>query len=190
MKLPIHRTLTTLVLSGLAITALAAPRPYVVSNTPALAEFAYTVTLIPVPGTVKAVSAKLNLDPQNLASTSGTVSVNLNKLETGIGLRDEHARNYLGAAKHPNAIFTVQKVLGATALTPGKDTNANVVGTFNLNGISRPLTAPINLKFSSNRIAVKTNFDVLLSQHNIFIPGGDNKVSVKVQFELEPNVKP
>jgi polyisoprenoid-binding protein YceI len=187
MKTPIRQTLAALLLTGLAVTALAAPRAYRVSTTPAQAEFAYTVTLIPVPGTVKAVSAKLNLDPKNLAATTGTVSVGLSKLETGIGLRDEHARNYLGAAKHPNAIFTVQKVLGATALTANKDTTANVVGTFNLNGISRPLTAPISLNLSGDRIAVKTNFDVLLSQHKISIPGGDDKVAVKVQFELEPN---
>jgi polyisoprenoid-binding protein YceI len=188
MNPPIRQTIAALLLTG-AFTALAAPRAYEISALPAQAEFAYTVTLIPVPGTVKAVSAKLSLDPKNLAATSGMVSVSLGKLETGIGLRDEHARNYLGAAKHPNAIFTVQKVLGATALEANKDTNANVVGTFNLNGISRPLTAPISLKLLGNRIAVKTNFDVLLSQHNISIPGGDDKVAVKVQFELEPSRK-
>jgi polyisoprenoid-binding protein YceI len=181
-------TIAVLLLTG-AVTALAAPRAYEVSPSPAQVEFAYTVTLIPVPGTVKAISAKLSLDPKNLAATTGTISVGLSKLETGIGLRDEHARNYLGVAKHPNAIFTVQKVLGATVLATNKDTTANVVGTFNLNGISRPLTTPISLRLSGNRIAVKTNFDVLLSQHKISIPGGDDKVSLKVQFELEPSRK-
>jgi polyisoprenoid-binding protein YceI len=173
--------------TALTVTALAVNQPYTVSNTPnASAEFNFRVTLIPVPGHINAVSAKLNLDPKNLAKTSGSVSVNLAKLETGIGLRDEHARGYLGADKHLNAVFNLSRITGITTLEAGKEIKATAIGTFDLNGIATPLSAPITLKLQGKRINVSTMFDVTLNDHNISIPGSDPKVDVKVNFTLEP----
>jgi polyisoprenoid-binding protein YceI len=187
MKRSTKSILAALLTSALTVTALAVNQPYSVANTPAAsAEFNFRVTLIPVPGHVNAVSAKLNFDPKNLAKTSGSVSVNLAKLDTGIGLRDEHARGYLGADKHPNAIFNLTRIVGVTSLEAGKEVKATAVGTFDLNGILTPLSAPITLKLEGQRIKVSTAFDVTLGDHKINIPGADQKVDVKVNFMLEP----
>jgi polyisoprenoid-binding protein YceI len=188
----IRTALTALLTTtALGLTALAANQPYSVTSTPAAsAEFNFRVTLIPVPGKVNAVTAALSVDPKNLSKTSGKVSVNLTKLDTGIGLRDEHARGYIGADKHPNAVFTLVKITGATTLEAGKEISATAVGQFDLNGISKPLSAPITLRLEGNRINVSTSFDVTLADHKIEIPGADPKVDVKVNFSLEPNRKP
>jgi polyisoprenoid-binding protein YceI len=188
----IRTTLTTLLATtALGLTALATNQPYGVTSTPAAtAEFNFRVTLIPVPGKVNAVTAALNVDPKNLNKTSGKVSVNLTKLDTGIGIRDEHARGYIGAEKHPNAVFTLVKITGLNSLEIGKEVTATAVGQFDLNGISTPLSAPITLKLEGNRIKVSTSFDVTLADHKIEIPGADPKVDVKVNFSLEPNRKP
>lgn len=189
MKRSIARSIfATVLTAALTVTALAANQPYRVARaTPASAEFNFRVTLIPVPGQINAVTAKLNLDPQNLANTSGAVSVDLRKLDTGIGLRDEHARGYLGADKHPNAVFTLSRVTGVTKLTAGKAVKATAIGTFNLNGISRALSAPITLELTGKRVKVSTAFNVILGDHKISIPGADAAVDVKVNFSLEPN---
>ncbi len=178
--------LAALLTTALTVTALAVNQPYSVANTAASAEFNFRVTLIPVPGHVNAVSAKLNFDPKNLAKTSGSVSVNLAKLDTGIGLRDEHARGYLGADKHPNAVFKLERIAGIKSLEVGKETKAIAVGTFDLNGIATPLNAPITLKLEGQRVKVSAAFDVTLGDHQINIPGADQKVDVKVNFTLEP----
>ncbi len=178
--------ITTLSITSLGITALAANQNYINNPSTASAEFNFRVTLIPVPGKIKAVSANLNFDPKNLGKTSGKVSVNLNKLDTGIGLRDEHARGYIGADKHPNAVFTLIKITGATALEAGKEVGATAVGKFDLNGISTPLSTPITLKLEGKHVKVSTSFDVTLADHEIEIPGADPKVDVKVNFTLEP----
>jgi polyisoprenoid-binding protein YceI len=189
---PNRPTLTTLLASttlitALSITALATNQNYTI-NTPstASAEFNFRVTLIPVPGKINAVSANLNFDPKNLSKTSGKVSVNLAKLDTGIGLRDEHARGYIGAEKHPNAIFTLKSITGIANLEAGKEVKGTAIGQFNLNGIAQPLSAPITLKLEGKRINVSTTFDVTLTDHKIEIPGADPKVDVKVNFTLEP----
>ncbi len=191
MNNPIRRHFRTsftalLAITALGITALAANQNYINNPSTSSAEFNFRVTLIPVPGKIKAVSANLNFDPKNISKTSGKVSVNLAKLDTGIGLRDEHARGYLGAEKHPNAVFTLVKITGATRLEVGKEVKGTAVGHFDLNGISTPLSAPITLRLEGNRITVSTAFDVTLADHKIEIPGADPKVDVKVNFTLEP----
>jgi polyisoprenoid-binding protein YceI len=173
---------------ALTSSATAANRLYRISSSiAATAEFNFSVTLIPVPGRINAVTAALSFDPQNLAKTSGTVNVALAKLDTGIGLRDEHARGYIGADKHPNAVFTLTRIVGATALVAGKEVKATVLGRFELNGVAIPLSAPITLKLIGKQVNVSTAFTVTLADHNISIPGSDATVGVKVNFNLEPN---
>lgn len=191
MNNPIRRHFRTsltalLAITALGITALAANQNYINNPSTSSAEFNFRVTLIPVPGKIKAVSANLNFDPKNISKTSGKVSVNLAKLDTGIGLRDEHARGYLGAEKHPNAVFTLVKISGATTLEAGKEVKGTAVGQFDLNGIAQPLSAPITLKLEGKHVNVSTAFDVTLADHKIEIPGADPKVDVKVNFTLEP----
>ena len=190
MNRPIARSLLiTALTAALTVSALAAAsQPYrIATASPASAEFNFRVTLIPVPGRINAVTAKLNLNLQKLEQTSGTVSVNLSKLDTGIGLRDEHARGYLGADKHPNAVFTLSRVSGISKLTAGKAVTATAIGQFNINGISTPLSAPITLELTGKRVKVSTAFNVILGDHKISIPGADAAVDVKVNFSLEPN---
>ena len=191
MNNPIRRHFRTsltalLAITALGITALAANQNYINNPSTSSAEFNFRVTLIPVPGKINAVSANLNFDPKNISKTSGKVSVNLAKLDTGIGLRDEHARGYLGAEKHPNAVFTLVKISGATTLEAGKEVKGTAVGQFDLNGIAQPLSAPITLKLEGKHVNVSTAFDVTLADHKIEIPGADPKVDVKVNFTLEP----
>ena len=178
---------SAVLVAAMSLTALAADQNYAINNPgTASATFNFRVTLIPVPGKVNAVNANLNFDPKNLSNTSGTVSVNLAKLDTGIGLRDEHARGYIGADKHPNATFTLKNVTGLKSLEAGKEATGTAVGVFDLNGIARPLSAPITLRLDGKRVNVSTAFDVTLADHKIEIPGADPKVDVKVSFTLEP----
>jgi polyisoprenoid-binding protein YceI len=183
----IRPALLALLATTLTLSALAASPNYQVASKPvATAEFNFSVTLIPIPGRINAVSANLNFDPKNLSKTTGTVSVALAKLDTGIGLRDEHGRNFLGAEKHPNAIFTLNNISGTKTLEKNKEIKATANGKFNINGINKPLSAPITLKFDGTRVNVSTAFTITLADHNISIPGADPTVSVKVNFTLEP----
>jgi polyisoprenoid-binding protein YceI len=184
----IPRAFTALALSALTVTALAASSPYTVSrDAQAQASFNFTVTLIPVPGTVKGVTAALSVNPDDLSRTTGTVTVDLRTLETGIALRDDHAKGFLGVINHPKAVFTLTGITGAPKLEAGKTVTATANGRFELNGISTPLRAPVTLRRSKQSIAVSTAFNVALADHRIEILGADPNVGVKVNFTLAPN---
>jgi polyisoprenoid-binding protein YceI len=185
--LTIRRWLPTTLLAASLLTGavLAASQNYSALNPSSSVEFNFFVTLIPVPGKVNGLSADLNFDSSNLAKTSGTIKVKLAKLDTGIALRDEHARGYLGVDKHPNAIFTLNHIEGVKALEAGKESTGIAVGSFDLNGIQHALKAPITLKLEGQRINVSTQFNVTLADHKIEIFGADPKVDVTVKFALE-----
>ncbi len=178
---------TLLALSFTVGIGLAATRNYTVAKAPeAKAEFNFRVTLIPVPGTVKAVEAKVDFDPKNLAAINGTVTVDLNKLETGIGLRDQHAKDALDVEHFPKAIFKIKSLKGLKFLEANKNYKATAVGDFTLKGVTKALEAPIDLKFDGANLSVSTAFNVAIADHKIDILGADPNVDVKVNFTLEP----
>jgi len=162
------------------------PAPIVVTDTSGAATFNFRVTGIPVPGKIEGVKPDLTFSPGNLAATTGTVSLGLNKLDTGIALRDKHAGEFLGVAQHPTALFTLEKLNVAKSIQPGQTLSGTVRGTLELNGVAVPLTSPITLREAADGsvIDVSTAFDVIFAAHKISIPGADPRTDVKVLFRL------
>ncbi|AWN22033.1 hypothetical protein DKM44_01265 [Deinococcus irradiatisoli] len=158
-----------------------------VSDPSTQAQFNFRVTLIPVPGHIKAVKARLNFDPQQLGAVSGEVRVPLATLDTGIGLRDRHARAYLKAEQFPEAVFTLKSLSSPGRLPVGQTVQGIVNGTFSLAGISRALSTPVTLQRSaSGRITVRTSFNLTLRDHGVRIPGADADTDVQVTFTVAP----
>lgn len=145
-------------------------------------DFNFRVTLIPVAGHIDQVQPALKFNPADLSTASGTVTVPLSGLETGIALRDEHAKRFLGAAAHPQAVFVLSHISGVKALEPGKEVKATVDGQFTLNGVTHTLQAPIQLELQDGKIQVSTGFNVILTDYNIRILGADPATDVKVSF--------
>lgn len=171
-----------LLLSG---AATAAPMHYTVSGQP-MAQFNFRVTLVPVPGETREVQADLTFDPANLQNISGKVLVDLRHLDTGIALRDDHARNFLGVMDHPQAEFKISRITGIKKLISNQELQGFAEGSFLLRGITRPLKAPIKVRFDGKTLQVSTRFDVVLKDHNISIPGADDTTDVMVKFNLKP----
>lgn len=194
--LPARRRTRHVILGALAVLALGAagvtanaylgrgPTPITVTDASGGATFNFRVTGIPVPGKIDGVTPHLTFSPEDLSRTNGTLTVNLDRLDTGIALRDEHARNYLGVAQHPVATFTVQKLEGAKTIRQGQRLNVTATGLLNLNGIPVPLTAPVTLQYGPDGIAVTTKFNVTFADHHISIPGADPQTDVHVAFRL------
>ncbi|WP_420594694.1 YceI family protein [Deinococcus sp.] len=188
MKTPTQRTFAALFTLGLLTQAAAQSASYASVSDPANeAKFNFRVTLIPVPGTVSEVKAKLKFDPAKLKALSGEVQVPLDNLKTGIGLRDKHAKNYLKADKFPVAIFTPKSLSNLTSLPVGKTVEGQVNGTFSIAGVSHDLSAPVTLqRDQSGKITVTTKFNVTLTQYDINIPGADADTDVQVSFAVTP----
>lgn len=70
----------------------AKPKAVAVTLAAGVAEFNFRVTAIPVPGMVPGLQASVQLDLNVLGQTHGTITADLGKLDTGLALRDQHAK--------------------------------------------------------------------------------------------------
>lgn len=132
-------------------------------------------------GTVEFLSkASLNEFTGESASLNGLVDleknlldffVDLNTVDTGIGLRDRHMReNYLETKKYPFAEFT-GKIESLPVLTKGQSRDVTAKGKFKIHGVEREITVPGKLTMvSENELKLEAQFKVLLSDYKIDIP--------------------
>ncbi len=111
---------------------------------------------------------------------SGEMIFNLNSLNTGIDMRDEHMKEkYLRVKEHPTSTFKFEKVSIQENSFKGKLT---------LNGISKDVDAKCDTKGieSGSKSDVTCELKVLLSDFNIEIP---EYAGIKVANEVNIEVK-
>jgi polyisoprenoid-binding protein YceI len=172
--------------SGAVYVLSTQPRPVAVSDGSGVAQFNFRVTGIPVPGVVPGVKVQASWIPRALATATATVKVNLAALDTGIALRDTHAKEFLGVHAHPQATFTLKSLGGLNSLKAGQSAAIVARGVLNLNGVDHTVSAPTSLALDAagRQLNVTTHFDVAFADYNISIPGADPKTDVTVKFRL------
>lgn len=115
--------------------------------------------------------------------------VDLNTVETGISLRDEHMReNYLETDSFPFAEFTGRFSPAIDASV--SDTQHVVVkGSFTIHGVTHPMEVPGKIVAKKGALHIRADFTVKLSDHNIEIPSvvyrkldEDQEVSLRVDL--------
>ena len=116
--------------------------------------------------------------------------VDLNTLDTGIGLRNRHMReNYLHTDKYPKTHYTGKIVKSIKK----SDTEFEVEteGKIFIHGVTKPLNVKaIILKIDEKTYQIKTQFIVALSDFNIEVPSImfykiDEKMDLKLDFYLK-----
>lgn len=112
----------------------------------------------------------------------------LKNIKTGIGLRDNHTKKYLGTEEWPDASLTVDK--GAIK-TPedGKKASATVPGKFRLHGVTRDVKVSYSVERHGSEYAVDGHFSVNIVDHKIEKPCYlgvcvDPTVKVDAKFKL------
>lgn len=169
----------------LASVALAAPKSYTASN--GSATFDHRVRFINVHGTVTEVSAAVLLDINDLAATQGTVTVPLENLKTGIGLRDNDAKSEraLNTAKYPNAVFSLEKLTGGK-LIEGQTLATTANGKLTIKGVTKTASIPVKATLVGNKVTINTQFQLNPHDFGVDYPGSSDSVSVGVTFVLAP----
>jgi polyisoprenoid-binding protein YceI len=95
--------------------------------------------------------------------------LDLNTLDTGIGLRDKHMRkNYLETDKYPFAEFTGR--LKEVPEDLQKLQEVEVIGLFKIHGVEREVSIQGLMINEAGGIRIQAEWDLLLSDYNIEIP--------------------
>lgn len=176
--------------------ALAAPRAYAIDadkHSPNEASFTSKAAIVKFTGRTPKVTGEAKLDPQDVAKAAGAVTVDLASLDTGIELRNEHMRGKLESDKFPTATFkfTAIKVPG-NKLAANTPVLGTATGTMTLHGVTRPLTAPVELTHlpetdakyrPGDWVHLSSTFKIKMTDYGIALPAG--VLGVKVADELD-----
>jgi polyisoprenoid-binding protein YceI len=164
-------------------------------HTPNEASFTSKAAIVKFTGRTSKVTGTLKIDENDTTKASGAVTVDVASLDTGIPLRNEHMQGTIEAAKYPTATFKLQKLtvpgnkLKANAVTTG-----TVTGQMTLHGVTRTLTAPVELTYLPQQdpkyrpgdwVEVNSTFKLKLSDYQIALPAP--VLGVKVADDLDIN---
>ncbi|APF20844.1 YceI family protein [Caldithrix abyssi] len=127
--------------------------------------------------------------PENLQNAKFYFEVDLNTLDTGIGLRNRHMReNYLESDRFPKAFFegTIVKVKKLTENHYQVETE----GRFYCHGIKQKRKIMGEVFVNGEQLRIKSAFEVKLSDHQIEIPSImffkiDENMQVQVDFTVQ-----
>lgn len=163
-------------------SASAQSRSFVVQR--ARTTFTSTAQLETINGLSDRASGSFSVDPANLSSVSGTLSVPIASLRTGIDERDAHLHgaDWLNAEAHPDATFQIASVQGARSLSANEDANLDITGRFTINGRTRTVRARVRAKWDgATGFRLRARFSIELDEYGISIP---SVVQAKVANEI------
>jgi polyisoprenoid-binding protein YceI len=183
--------ISTTALTALAL--LAATPAFAAEYTvqPGLSSVSFTsdATLETITGTSSTPGGAIMTDTAAPGSTTGSITVPVASLRTGVDMRDEHlhSEGWLNATEFPEITFNISSVSvpDGTTLEHGTTVAAQVTGDFTLHGVTQPITVPAEVSYfaidnpeiaatygiSSDVLRVETTFDVALADYGVAIPG-------------------
>lgn len=199
------KSLLSLSLAALVgLTAGAAQATDFEISTSPLSTASYTsdADLETISGTSVQVSGTISTDLKDPSKTSGSFSIPVTSLVSGVAMRDEHmaGKDWLNAAEFPNITFAIKslKLKGdSKALTAGSSVQADATGDFTLHGVTKTITIPVRASYreiaagqvyglEGNILRIETSFSIKLSDYGVNIPAG---LTAKVANELALTVK-
>jgi polyisoprenoid-binding protein YceI len=117
-----------------------------------------------------------------------TITVPVNDLKTGIGLRDKHLKKYLEAGKHPKATLAIER---SKLKFPENDktVKSSATGSFTLHGVTKPLKFHYKALRTGSDYHVQALATVDIRAHGVEIPCYlgvcvNPEVKLKLKFKL------
>ncbi|MES2766535.1 MAG: YceI family protein [Bacteroidota bacterium] len=136
-----------------------------------------------IEGAANGIDGSFIIDPSNVEATTGTFTVAIKSMKSGIEMRDKHMQGpeWLGADKNPDIKYVVTKIIDVQTVSSDKGkavVKGIAVGNFFLNGVAKEIKAPVTItyvpesdatrkKADGDFVMVQTEFKVVLKDFNI-----------------------
>lgn len=132
-------------------------------------EFHSKATLESFSGKAKSITAEFDVDPTKLSAAKGKVTVDLRTLDTGIDLRNKHMReNHLHTDSFPSAVFSLDSISGAGALSHEASTSLAVHGQMTIHGVTKSVTSPATLSAAgAHGMRIQAEFPLKITEYGI-----------------------
>ncbi len=155
-----------------ALRLQAEPTTFVVTPDSSMVTFVSVAPLETFDGTTNQLSGLFSLEPGNLgAGVTGTLTVQMRDLTTGLGVRDNHMKkNHLQTDLYPVSIFVPTAVKqGPDSLASGEPAKLILTGIFTLHGMTRRIVVQVDALWNrdGDRLQVTAKFPVRLADYSI-----------------------
>jgi polyisoprenoid-binding protein YceI len=156
-----------------ASSLYAAPRTYTISKGGNnVAEFHAEDTYDSFDGRTSDVAGTIVADPANPAAGSVQIAINIDALDTGVGLRNKEMRErYLETNKFGTATFKSVSVTGPASVAPNQPADINVTGDLTLHGVTKRMTIPVRVVLiPDGRVHATSGFKIHMPDFGITVP--------------------
>lgn len=130
-------------------------------------------------GIVNTVNGNFTMDMANFEATTGTITLNIADMKTGVEKRDEHMRgsDWLNADKNPQIKYQITKLSGLKTSSAGGKfaTKGTVEGNFMLNGVTKYLKGTVEINYIQESADTKkrASGDIVNIQAKLDVPLAD-----------------
>ena len=144
------------------------------------ASFTSKALFVEFSGTTSQMNGDVKVPVQDVAKASGSMTVDLTSLDTGIAMRNQHMRGFLETDKYPTGTFVVQKIsVPGNKLKPNAEVAGTATGKMTLHGVTRTITVPVQLAFLpqleeneqvNDWLRISSSFKLKMSDYGIKLP--------------------
>jgi hypothetical protein len=137
-----------------------------------------------------AISGSVTASANGARAFDGSLAVDLRTLDTGIGLRNEHLKNYLEVDKGQGFDTATLSAIDLTGLSPdAPEGKGSFTGLLTLHGVTQTVTGAVDVRQTGAGLHVKASFPVALPLYSIRKPrylgiGVKDTVQVEVAFAV------
>lgn len=118
-------------------------------------------------------------DEKNLTHSKFDVAIDVNSINTGNGMQNNHAKSadWFDAAKYPTITFTSTSI-SKTA------TGYEAIGIMEMHGVQKEFSIPFTIESTSSGAIFKSTFDANRNDWNIGQPGKKASDILKIELSI------
>jgi polyisoprenoid-binding protein YceI len=137
-----------------------------------VAEFHAEDTYDSFDGRTSDVTGTIVADPANPSASSVNIVINVDSLDTGVGLRNKEMRErYLETNKFGTATFKSVSVTAPPSIAPNQPVEINVAGDMTVHGVTKRMTIPVRVVLiPDGRIHASSSFKIHMPDFGISVP--------------------
>lgn len=129
-------------------------------------------------GTLSGLKGDINFNPSQVSASKFNVSVDVNTINTGIDMRDNHLKKeeYFNADKYPTLSFVSTEIKAA-------DKDYNITGQLTIKGVTKTISFPFTATKQDNGMLFTCSFSINRKDFNV--GGGSAVIGNNVDISLK-----
>lgn len=187
LRLSVSRAAAVLALVSAAVAAPAsAQSTHVIDKAHSEINFVADSRLLSAHGFFGAWDAEIRLDPEKLAASQVTITIDARSINTRVDMRDNHLRSadFFAVDQHPTITFRT------TSVSPTSASKLDIEGDLTIRGVTRRVVVPASMVFYEKGAGrFRGQFTVNRKDFGVSYNSAVNPIDDEVQVQWDFSIK-